>query len=311
MKNSVLCLLGPTACGKSALALKLAKEFPCEIINVDAAQIYRGCDIGTAKPTQEERTLVPHHLLDICEVTESYSAARFVADATSAINDILVRGKVPLLVGGTMLYFKALEEGLTTLPKKDPKIREQIFEEAKNYGWEYLHTELTKIDPESAAKIHPHDSQRIERAHEVYRLTGEPMSKLHLNHAPLLSPYTFYNLVLWPKNRDQLKTRISQRFFAMLQAGFVQEVDNFYHTQKYNCETPAFRMVGYREIWQYLSGKMSFQQLCELVPLATWHLAKRQLTWLKKWPQGAQVISADDGYFAQTLNLIKNLLNSQ
>ncbi len=208
-----------------------------------------------------------------------------------------------------MLYFKALEEGLTVLPTRDQKIRTQILTEAKKYGWEHLHTELAKVDPGSATKIHPHDTQRIERALEVYRLTGKSISAIHLENSNFVPSYAFCNLVLWPKNRDQLKNCIKQRFFKMLEDGMIDEVASFYRTQQYDENTPAFRIIGYREIWQYLSSKINFQQLCELVPLATWHLAKRQLTWLKKWPAKAEFLSVDERALTKAIDLIKNFLN--
>jgi tRNA dimethylallyltransferase len=274
-----ILLLGPTASGKSALAMRLAERMPLEIVSVDSAQVYRGMDIGTAKPSAADRATVPHHLIDIRDPSEPYSAADFVRDATAAIRDIRARGKVPLLVGGTMLYAKALREGLSELPSADPQVRARIEADAREQGWPALHKRLARIDPATAARLKPNDSQRIQRALEVYETSGKPMSALlAAGKAPALS---LTMIALLPTDRAELHRRIAQRFDAMLDAGFVDEVRALYSRGDLHLDLPSMRSVGYRQAWRFLEGQCTFDELRAAGIAATRQLAKRQCTWLR------------------------------
>ena len=278
-----LCLAGPTACGKTAAAMALAERLPIEIVSVDSALVYRGMDIGTAKPTPTERAAVPHHLIDILDPGESYSAARFVADARRLVAEISQRGRVPLLVGGTMLYFKALREGLAPLPPADADTRLQIDQEAAAQGWPAMHDALGRVDPETAARLAPADGQRIQRALEVWRLTGRPLSSWHQagRHDTAPRVEASWPLVsLEPRSRAWLHARIEARFDAMLHDGLVQEVQVLRARGDLHPGLPSMRCVGYRQAWQALeSGAMD--SLREAGIAATRQLAKRQLTWLR------------------------------
>jgi len=273
-------LLGPTASGKSALALALAAEFPVEIVSVDSAQVYRGMDIGTAKPSAAERSRVPHHLIDIAEPTERYSAGRFRADAIAAVRQIVARGRIPLLVGGTMLYYRALAVGLDELPAADPAIRAAIEAEARRRGWPALHAELARADPQAAARIAPRDAQRIQRALEVIRASGVPISRLRRGAAPRL-PFELRGFALIPADRAELHRRIAARFDAMLAAGLVEELRELRRRHDLDPSLPAMRAVGYRQAWRHLEGEISAGELREQAIAATRQLAKRQLTWLR------------------------------
>lgn len=277
----VVCLLGPTASGKTAAALALAKHAPIEIISVDSALVYRELDIGTAKPTLAERAIVTHHLVDILDPAQTYSAACFRADAQRLIGEIYARGALPLLVGGTMLYYKALTEGLATLPAADPQVRATLDQEAARDGWPVLHARLAACDPALAAKLAPNDAQRIQRALEVWTLSGQPMSQLLAaqNQAPSL--YDYAPIALEPSDRSALHKRISARFDAMLEAGFVTEVTRLRARGDLHPDLPAMRCVGYRQIWAYLEGKISQATMREQGIVATRQLCKRQLTWLR------------------------------
>ena len=290
-KPFLLCLMGPTASGKTALAVELVQRFPCEIISVDSAMVYRGLDIGTAKPTPDILRLAPHHLLDIRDPAEIYSAGDFKIDALREINHILAKGKVPLLVGGTMLYFHILQHGLDKLPGQDPFVRAQIQEEASQKGWAALHEKLTTIDPLAAARIHPHDSQRIQRALEVYTLTARPITQQQ-GHS-LIPPYTIHKLILNTPDRSCLHERIEKRFLEMLALGFIEEVKNLYQRPDLSLEKPAIRSVGYRQAWEYLSGQLTFEEMKEKAIIATRQLAKRQITWLRRW-EGSQWFNSED-----------------
>jgi tRNA dimethylallyltransferase len=273
----VICLAGPTASGKTAAALALARALPAEIVSVDSALVYRGMDVGTAKPTAEERAQVPHHLIDIIEPGESYSAARFVADATRLAGEIRARGRVPLLVGGTMLYFKALFEGLDAMPASDPAVRAALDREAAARGWPALHAELAAVDAPTAARLAPNDSQRIQRALEVWRLTGQPLSSFHRAKAPAAAPPL---LSLEPRDRAWLHARIAARFDAMLAAGLVDEVRRLRARGDLHAGLPSMRCVGYRQAWEALDSG-ALDALRERGIAATRQLAKRQLTWLR------------------------------
>jgi tRNA dimethylallyltransferase len=277
-----IALAGPTASGKTAAALAIAREHDAEIISVDSALVYRGMDIGTAKPSLDERAQVPHHLIDIRDPREAYSAAEFVADATRLIGEINARGRLALLVGGTMLYFKALLEGLDAMPPAQPEIRAQIEVQAQRQGWPALHAELAQGDPVTAARLAPNDSQRIQRALEVLRATGRPISSFHGSgregaaRMPLLS--------LEPTDRAWLHERIAQRFDAMLAAGFVDEVKALRARGDLDASLPSMRCVGYRQAWEALDGAFPMHELRDRGIFATRQLAKRQLTWLRSMP---------------------------
>jgi tRNA dimethylallyltransferase len=275
-------LLGPTASGKSALALRLAESHPVEIVSVDSAQVYRGMDIGTAKPSAAERARVPHHLIDVVDPDERYSAGRFRQDAIRAVTDILGRKKVPLLVGGTMLYYRSLVSGLDELPAANPEIRKEIKVEAQREGWPALHAELGKIDPKAAARIMPNDGQRIQRALEVFRLTGKPISELQRSEVQAL-PFSLQGWVLIPE-RGELHRRIEQRFDAMLRDGLADELRSLRSKFDLSPGLPSMRAVGYRQAWAFLDGQISEKDLREQGIAATRQLAKRQITWLRGLP---------------------------
>jgi tRNA dimethylallyltransferase len=284
MNEKIICIMGPTASGKTALAMQLVQQDPrFEIVSVDSAMVYRGLDIGAAKPTREELEAAPHHLIDLREIDQPYSAADFVVDANRVIKEILARGNRPLLVGGTMLYFKALQQGMAELPAADEALRKQIADESEQLGWEAMHSKLAEVDPQSAAKIHPNDPQRLSRALEVYRLTGKPLSEHFGNEQA--SEFEFHNIGLLPEDRSWLHQRIALRFEQMLQQGFVEEVKSLMALSGFDADLPAFRSVGYRQVIQFLQGELSEAEMLERGIIATRQLAKRQITWLRAWPQ--------------------------
>ena len=291
-----LCLAGPTASGKSAVALAVANLVPTEIISVDSALVYRGMDIGTAKPTPAELAAVPHHLIDIRDPRQAYSAAEFVRDARELIRDIHARGRLPLLVGGTMLYFKALFDGLDALPAADPAVRRQIEARAAREGWAALHAELARVDPITAARLAPGDSQRIQRALEVWQLTGRPLSALHTTKsiASNADPARVEALFsLEPVDRAWLHERIAWRFDDMLAAGLVDEVAALRARGDLTPDMPSMRCVGYRQVWETLDGRAPMDTLRDRGIAATRQLAKRQLTWLRGMPD-RRVVAVDD-----------------
>ena len=277
-------LLGPTAAGKSALALAIAGRLPCEIVSVDSGQVYRGMDIGTAKPDAATRAAVPHHLIDIRDPDQPYSAGEFRQDALGLLAQIEARGRVPLLVGGTFLYFRALERGLATLPAADPALRLAIEEEAATRGWPALHAELARVDPVAAARIAPADRQRISRGLEVYRLSGRPLSAWQAQAVPVANPPAV-RLILAPPSRQALYAAVDARFDAMLAAGLVAEVAAL-RAAGYDRELPALRAVGYRQVWGHLCGETDYRGMVEAGKTASRHYAKRQLTWLRGDPHG-------------------------
>ena len=286
-KPLAIFLMGPTASGKTDLAIQLRQQLPVEVISVDSALIYRGMDIGTAKPSKAELALAPHRLIDICDPAESYSAMNFRHDALREMRDITAQGKIPLLVGGTMLYYKALLEGLSPLPSADEKVRSEIEAKAALIGWGGLHQELTKIDPISAQRINPNDSQRINRALEVFYLTGKTLTELTAQKGEAL-PYDILQFAIAPEQREVLHRRIEQRFHKMIELGFQQEVEKLYRRPDLNENLPSIRCVGYRQMWEYLRGdydhdEMVFRGIC-----ATRQLAKRQITWLRGWTSPIQ-----------------------
>lgn len=286
----ILCLAGPTASGKSATTHTLAQHWPIEIIVMDSATIYRNMDIGTAKPSAQEQAAIPHHLLDIRDPAERYSAAEFTADAGALIRDIRARGRLPLLCGGTMLYYKALREGLNDLPGADQAIRDQLDEQARQEGWPAVHARLAQVDPETAARLAPNDSQRIQRALEIYLSSGRPMSVWLKEQRPAQDDGLRYvTLSLEPSDRLQLHARIAQRYHAMVEQGLVDEVRALYERGDLHIGLPSMRCVGYRQIWDYLDGQTSLEQAVEQAIAATRQLAKRQLTWLRSEPERRQV----------------------
>jgi len=292
-----ILLMGPTASGKTALAVELAAHFPCDVISVDSAQVYRGLDIGSAKPGPEVLAATPHRLIDICEPTEAYSAARFREDALREMAEIAARGRVPLLVGGTLLYFRALQQGLSPLPEADPGIRARLEGEAAALGWAELHRRLLAVDPDAGARIHPHDAQRIQRALEVFEITGRPLSQLQRESGPGNPlPYRLLKLVRAPRERAVLRERIARRFQAMLEAGFEEEVRTLWARGDLTPDLPAMRSVGYRQILNYLLGDSSFGVMIERGVIATRQLAKRQLTWLRAEPDCHWIFDDEDPY---------------
>lgn len=302
-------LMGPTASGKTALALELAERLPVDIISVDSAQVFRDMDIGTAKPDAATQERHPHRLIDLISPEERYSAAQFCADALREMAMITASGRVPLLVGGTMLYFKALAEGLADLPQADPALRAEIDDDAAHRGWPALHAELERLDPETAARLQPNDAQRIQRALEVLRLTGLPMSALFTAQRTSQLPYRVLGLALVPGERALLHERIAQRFAAMLDAGLVAEVEGLRQRYRLSAELPSMRSVGYRQVWEMLEGRLASAELAERGVFATRQFAKRQLTWLRKMPAEAldPLLAATD---ARALELVRRFLGA-
>jgi tRNA dimethylallyltransferase len=277
-----ILLMGPTAAGKTDLAVELAQRLSCDIISVDSAMVYRGMDIGTAKPGPDVLAAAPHRLIDVCEPTESYSAARFRRDALDEMAAITAHGRVPLLVGGTMLYFRALQKGLAVLPEADPELRASLEAEAAVVGWEALHRRLAELDPIAAERIHPNDPQRIQRALEVQRITGRPMSELQrASYDERPFPYRLVKLVRAPADRGLLHRRIAVRFRRMLEDGFEEEVCRLWARGDLRPELPSMRTVGYRQMLKYLFGEYSFDRMVDRSIVATRQLAKRQYTWLR------------------------------
>ena len=308
-----LCLAGPTAAGKTAAALALAEALPVEVVSVDSALVYRGMDIGTAKPSAAERAAVPHHLIDLIEPSAAYSAAQFVADAGRTMGEIRARGRLPLLVGGTMLYFKALFDGIDALPPADPAIRAALDAEARERGWPALHAELATVDPATAARLAPNDAQRVQRALEVWRATGQPLSSFHsgrFDGAPAAPPRTAL-ISLEPADRGWLHARIEERFAAMLQAGLVDEVRRLRARGDLHAELPAMRCVGYRQAWAALDAgdPPDLKALQEQGTAATRQLAKRQLTWLRGMPWRHVVACDARDASAQVVALARRLVH--
>ena len=303
-KPKIITLMGPTASGKTAIAMNLYERYPIDIISVDSSLIYRGMDIGTAKPTKEEQQKYPHQLIDICDPSESYSAANFRQDAITEIEKILKKGRIPLLVGGTMLYFKALIEGLSPLPAANSEIRQQIEEKADRLGWQAIHEELKKVDPVSANRIHPNDPQRLNRALEVYLISGKSLTELTQDSGEAL-PYEIMQFAIMPEDRTILHQRIEKRFLQMLEQGFEQEVKTLMQRSDLHLNLPSIRCVGYRQMWQYLNGDTSYDEMVFKSICATRQLAKRQITWLRGWKQPITWLNSDniDIIFKNIFNL--------
>jgi tRNA dimethylallyltransferase len=302
--------MGPTGSGKSALALALAERFPVELVSVDSAQVYRGMDVGTAKPDAATRRRVPHHLIDVLDPTEAYSAARFRADAIEAIAGIRARGAVPLLVGGTMLYFKALKEGLSALPAADPAVRARLDARAALEGWPALHAELARVDPVSAAKLKRTDAQRIQRALEVHAISGRPLSELQGARDTRGAVGTTIDIALIPEDRAELHRVIAERFEAMLDAGLVAELKALRARYALSPEMPSMRCVGYRQAWSFLDGLVDEEEFRARAIAATRQLAKRQLTWLRATPATAFPPAAPDLFERVTTFLSRHALRA-
>lgn len=280
---TVICIMGPTAVGKTDLALVLAEYLPLEVISVDSTMVYRGLDIGSAKPTIGERRGIPHHLIDIRDVVYPYSAGDFYQDVAELIPAIQARGNHPVLVGGTMLYFNAIQHGIADLPEADQALREKLLAEGNTLGWSVLHQRLADVDPEAAKRIHPNDAQRIQRALEVYELTGRCITEMQQGKTGL--PYRWCNVVLHTAQRATLHARIAKRFQVMLERGLLDELQPFFEREDVHANLPAMRAVGYRQAWQYLAGEFGAEEMTERATVATRQLAKRQLTWLRRWSE--------------------------
>jgi len=299
-------IIGPTASGKTGLAIKLMEHFPIELISVDSALVYKEMDIGTAKPTMEELAKAPHRLISFLDPSQPYSAAVFRYDALREMAEITANGKIPVLVGGTMLYYRALENGLAILPEANPEVRQRLSDEAKQSGWDALHKCLLKVDPVAGERIHPNDQQRIQRALEVYELTGKALSTLQKEAQLDALPYRLMKIALIPESREWIRDLAKQRFDQMLQQGFIDEVKKLYAREDLHADLPSMRSVGYRQVWDYLDGKLDEDEMKERAVIATRQLAKRQMTWMRSEPNirryGAQhydlnQIVSDIGHF--------------
>lgn len=300
-----VCLMGPTASGKTALAIELVQRYPFDIINVDSAQIYRGMDIGTGKPDLATLQRAPHRLIDFLDPAETYSAARFRADAIAEMANIRQAGRIPLLVGGTMLYFKALRDGLAVLPEADPAVRETITAMARTDGWPAVHARLAEVDPVAAQRIHPNDPQRLQRALEVFMVSGRSMTDLQARNQAVESLSEDLMFVsIQPPERSVLHTRIARRFRQMLADGLVDEVRSLHQRGDLHTGLPSIRSVGYRQVWQYLDGEISFDAMVERGIIATRQLAKRQVTWLRSWEKLHNFDSESPETMAKVLKLI-------
>ncbi|WP_368163855.1 tRNA (adenosine(37)-N6)-dimethylallyltransferase MiaA [Aeromonas sp. R6-2] len=296
-------LMGPTASGKTDLAIALTRVLPCDIISVDSALIYREMDIGTAKPSAAELAAAPHRLIDILDPSQSYSAADFRRDALREMAEIAGRGRIPLLVGGTMLYFKALLEGLSPLPSADPEVRRQLEEEAERLGWQALHDELSRVDPVAGARIHPNDPQRLTRALEVYRVSGKTLTELTRTQGEAL-PYRVSQFAIAPEERSELHRRIELRFDLMLQGGLEEEVRRLLERGDLTPDLPSIRCVGYRQMWDYLIGEVGYDEMRYRGIVATRQLAKRQMTWLRGWPDVTWLTTGDEDNVQRVLSVV-------
>jgi tRNA dimethylallyltransferase len=303
---AVPLILGPTGAGKTDLALRLAERFELEIVSVDSAMVYRGMDIGTGKPPPQVLQRHPHHLVDILDPLQAYSAGQFVRDARRAIDEIRARGKLPLLVGGTMLYFRALRRGLANMPAADPTVRAAIDADAALRGWPALHAELAALDPTAARRIQPNDAQRIQRALEVHRLTGKTLSELHAAQ-PAATDLTFAAYGWVPSDRERLYAAIESRFHAMMRAGLLEEVRALHARSDLHADLPAIRSVGYRQLWEHLSGRDALDSATQRAIFATRHLARRQLMWLRAEPQVQWFDALESDAGAQMVHAIAQL----
>jgi len=298
-------LMGPTASGKTELAVQLAQKLDAEIISVDSALVYKGLDIGTAKPTMEERKGIPHHLIDIIDPAEVYSTGRFRKSALKVMDEISKRGKIPILTGGTMLYFNTIFNGLASLPDANPVVRKKLDDELAEYGKEALHLRLEKIDPEAAKRIHPNDPQRIQRALEVYELSGKPISQFFQEAQDDQIPFKQIKLIVAPEDRKLLHEKIALRFRLMVDSGLIEEVRTLYQRGDLTEQLPAIRAVGYRQTWSYLQGEYDLETMIEKGIIATRQLAKRQFTWLRREKDALKFISFESGLVNKVIQSIK------
>ena len=310
MFKPVFCLMGPTASGKTNLAFDLFAQFSVELISVDSALIYREMNIGTAKPSAEELKKAPHHLIDIKNPNESYSAAQFCIDAQVLCEEAFKKGKIPVLVGGTMMYFNALQQGLSILPEADEQVRAAIEDEANQYGWNYLHQKLMAIDPEAAQRIHAHDAQRIQRALEVFYISGVSLSTFQREHK-IIPAYQFINIALFPEHRAWLHERIALRFDEMLRLGFIEEVVDLKANWDLQPTMPAMRCVGYRQVFDYLDGAYTYELMRDKGIAATRQLAKRQLTWLRHWEGARYYDPQNPSFHDEIIAQIKEILDNE
>jgi tRNA dimethylallyltransferase len=306
-QSTVICVMGPTAVGKSECAMYLTRLFPSEIVSVDSAAIYRDMVVGTAMPDTEQLKQVPHHLLHFLDPSESYSAAQFCHDAALCMNEICNVNKIPVLVGGTFLYFRSLLYGLSPLPPSDPAIRQHILQQAEALGWQSCHDKLRHVDPSAAKRIHPNDRQRIQRALEIYAVTGKTSTALFSTQDKGLVQHKIISIGLEPPDREWLHQRIKERFYVMLDKGFIEEVRQLYQRGDLNLNMPAMRAVGYRQVWQYLDGAFNYDEMCERCIAATRQLAKRQLTWLRSWTNIHRFNCQDPQLFAKIGALVEEI----
>lgn len=302
----VIYLMGPTASGKTDLAVQLAQKIDAEIISVDSALVYKGMDIGTAKPTLEERQGVPHHLIDILDPAESYSTGQFRQTALELMQDITQRGKIPILTGGTMLYFNVLINGLAELPKAEPEIRKRLDKELAEKGKQAMHARLQSIDPESAIRIHPNDPQRVQRALEVYEISGKPMTYFFKQAQRNAIPFKPLKIIIAPEDRKLLHLRIAKRFKLMVDQGLIDEVSTLYNRGDLTVDLPSIRAVGYRQTWAYLEGEYDLDTMIEKGIIATRQLAKRQFTWLRREVDALQFISSEKNLLEKVYNHLKH-----
>lgn len=304
MTLPVIFLMGPTATGKTEIAVSLSRQNPIDVISVDSAMVYRGMDIGTAKPSKVLLKEVPHRLIDICEPDETYSAAKFRLDALLAINEIHSQNRIPLLVGGTGLYFRALETGISDLPDADAEVRQQLESEAEQIGWQAMHRRLAEIDPASAERIHSNDPQRIQRALEIYEISGRSMTDHYEDETTNPFPFEVIKIILNPDDRSILHERIKHRFLNMLDEGLVEEVRTFHKNKRFIGSLPSMRMVGYRQVWNYLDGETDYEDMIEKGIIATRQLAKRQMTWLRKEKNGVWFDCDESGLFGKIQGIL-------
>jgi tRNA dimethylallyltransferase len=298
-------LMGPTASGKTALAIDLVENYNCEIISVDSALVYKGMDIGTAKPDAALQARAPHRLIDLIDPAEAYSAASFREDALREMAAITAQGKVPLLVGGTMMYFKFLRDGAAKLPKADDVVRQRLLAEAEECGWPKMHAKLAAVDPVSAERLKPMDSQRIQRALEVFEISGKTLTQFWAEQDEQLLPYNVISFAVMPKERKTLHQRIAQRYKIMMEQGFVDEVKTLFAREDLHEELPSIRCVGYRQVWQYLQGEIDYNEMVERGIIATRQLAKRQITWLRSWPDLNWLESEDPNLLQSALKILR------
>ena len=307
-KPKAIFLMGPTGTGKTDLAVAIRQQLAVEIISVDSALVYKQMDIGTAKPDAATLKQAPHRLIDFLDPAQAYSAADFREDALKEMAEITRSGRIPLLAGGTMLYFRALEHGLSELPSADPEVRNRLLAEAEQYGWLALHERLQKIDPEAAQRIHPNDPQRLQRALEVYELTGQSLSDLQKSMRFAACPYQLLKIALTPADRTWLHVRLEQRFDKMLNNGLIKEVENLHQRTDLNISLPAIRAVGYRQVWEYLDGKIDYNLMRNRAIVATRQLAKRQMTWLRS-DQGLSLYNAENYHLSSVISNISTFIS--